>query len=104
MATKTERITILATPEFKASLSSQAASESISISELVRLRCEHPQQALSKDQDELALAEILDTLEHSLGKAEASLSKGMADAEAMLNDLRVARTTGLGAKRGQVQQ
>jgi len=39
-AAKTERITILGTPEFKNSLTREAQKEGISLSQLVRQRCE----------------------------------------------------------------
>ena len=39
MAAKTERITILGTPDFKAFLAREAKKEGVSLSQLVRQRC-----------------------------------------------------------------
>ena len=40
MTTQTERTTILSTPEFKAWLVDEAKKEGVSVSELVRQRCQ----------------------------------------------------------------
>ena len=57
MATKTERVTIWGSSELKAFLTEQASKEHISVSELVRRRCEqHPWDAVQPG------AEYLDTV------------------------------------------
>jgi len=53
VAVKTERISFLGTPEFKAFLASEAKKERISVSELVRRRCVHTPSA-----DEVLLANM----------------------------------------------
>lgn len=90
MAVKTERITILGSPEFKAFLGKEAAKEKVSVSELVRRRCEQPTR---DDSDELIFAELVAELNTSVGSARKNLDKGIADAQALLDELRSRRNT-----------
>ena len=83
-ATMTERITILGTPQFKAFLQKEARAEGVSVSQLIRERCE--MKAAGED-EELLLALVAQVRE-STEKARASLEKGLADAEACLAELR----------------
>jgi hypothetical protein len=88
MAVKTERITILGSPDFKAFLIREAKKEGVSLSQLVRQRCE--KKPVSSEDEEL-----LTTLVKEVGKATArakvSLEKGLADAKQALAEIRGAK-------------
>lgn len=86
MSTQTARTTILTTPAFKAWLAQEAENEGVSISELVRERCQ-----AKPTEDELLLAALVAEVREATKKAEASLSKGLKDAEAILTELRSAK-------------
>ena len=94
MASKTERITILGSRDFKAFLSEQAEKEGVSVSELVRRRCE---QSPRNEEDEKLFAELVVQLSASVKVAKRNLNKGIRDAEAVLKELR-SRETGTRAK------
>ena len=83
-AVKSERITILGTPEFQAFLKKEANNEGISVSELVRGRC----QAVPPSTDELVLQELIKTASEATKKASKSLDKGLKEAEKILAKLR----------------
>jgi hypothetical protein len=83
-AVKSERITILGTPEFQAYLKSEAGNEGVSVSELVRNRC----QAVPPDADEMILQELIKTANEATKKASKSLDKGLKEAEKILAELR----------------
>ncbi len=85
-AAKTERITLLATPEFKEFLTSEARREGISVAELIRLRCE---QRPSDEEQELASlsAQVVE----ATAEAEALLREAIAQTADVLADLRAAR-------------
>jgi|COG998Drversion2_1049125.scaffolds.fasta_scaffold1197702_1 hypothetical protein len=83
-AVKTERITILGTPEFKAYLVREAKREGISVSQFVRLRCENKPQT----QDEEILATLIEEVRTATAKASTSLEKGLSDARQVLAELR----------------
>ena len=83
-AVKTERITILGTPEFKAYLVREAKREGISVSQFVRQRCEKKTQT----QDEEILATLVQEVRLATAKASASLEKGLSDARQVLAELR----------------
>ena len=84
MGVKTERITILGTPDFKAFLASEAKAAGVSISQLVRNRCERK----SDDADEALLLELVAQVRTSSERAEESLNKGVETAERVLQELR----------------
>ena len=84
MTVKSERITILGTPDFKSFLSSEAKREGVSVSELVRLRCKRE----SLDQDEQVLQELIKQALSTTAKARKSLDKGMKDARSVIKELR----------------
>ncbi len=86
-ATKTERITILGTPEFKNFLTREAKKEGVSLSQLVRQRCE--QKPLNNDDEEL-LAALIEEVHAATIKAGLSLQKGLDDAEKVLATIRKA--------------
>ena len=83
-AVKTERITILGSPDFKAFLSKEAKKEGVSLSQLVRQRCENKPSS----QDEELLAALVKELGTATARAKLSLEKGLADAEKVLSELR----------------
>ncbi|MFY9708302.1 MAG: hypothetical protein WBV91_13190 [Desulfobacterales bacterium] len=83
-ATKTKRITILGTPEFKDFLTREAKQEGLSLSELVRQRCERKPQ----NQDEELLAVLVKEVSAATARAKLSLEKGVADAERVLAEIR----------------
>jgi hypothetical protein len=83
-AAKTKRITILGTPEFKDFLTREAKQEGLSLSELVRQRCESKPQ----NQDEELLAALAKEVSAASARAKLSLEKGVADAERVLAEIR----------------
>ncbi len=83
-AVKTERITILGSPDFKAFLSREAKKEGVSLSQLVRQRCENKPSG----QDEELLAALVNELSAATARAKLSMEKGLADAEKVLLELR----------------
>lgn len=84
MSAKTERITILSTPDFKAYLSREAKKEGVSVSQLVRQRCENA----TLSQDEELLLQLVAEVRSSTKKAKKSLERGIKDAERVLAELR----------------
>ena len=88
MAAKTERITILATAEFKEFLTAEAKNEQISVSELVRRRCE---QKPATDDEAALFAELVETLNNSVDEAETNLDRSLAVANEVLTELREKR-------------
>jgi hypothetical protein len=85
MTAKTERITFLSTPDFKAFLFAEAAKEGTSVAELIRHRCENKQA--NSDDEEMLLA-MAKEVRKATAKAKASLEKGLADAENVLKEIR----------------
>ena len=86
MAVQTERITILGTPDFKIYLKKEAKNEGISISELVRQRCQR-----NPSEDDLLLLALIKEVKIATKKAGASLTKGLNDAKKVLSELRGAK-------------
>jgi hypothetical protein len=86
-AVKSERITILGSPDFKAFLTREAKKEGVSLSQLVRQRCEDK----SPSQEEKLLATLVKELGEATVKAKLSLEKGLTDAETVLSELRLRR-------------
>ena len=87
MAVKTARITILGTPDFKAFLTREAKKEGVSLSQLVRQRCE--KKPVNSEDEEL-LSTLLKEVGEATTRARASLEKGLADAEHVLAEIRSA--------------
>jgi hypothetical protein len=85
MAVKTERITILGTPDFKRFLTREAKKEGISLSQLVRLRCEKKPD--DNEEKELLTALLAEVTAATI-RAEKSLEKGLADAGEALAEIR----------------
>lgn len=86
MPTQTARITILSTPDFKMWLFKEAKQEGISLSELVRQRCQS-----KPNKDEALLSALITEVRLSTQKAKVSLSKGLKEAEKILTELRSAK-------------
>ena len=87
---KTERVTLLTSPDFKAYLGAEAAREGLSVAALVRSRCER-----KPDADEALLAALAAELRQAVGEAQASLRAGWAEADAVLSELRARRQPAL---------
>ncbi len=85
MTVKTERITILGTPDFKNFLNREAKREGVSLSQLVRQRCE---MKPTNNEDEELLAVLVKEVKAATAKAKVSLEKGLADAENVLAEIR----------------
>ena len=87
---KTERVTLLTSPDFKAYLGAEAAREGVSVAALVRSRCER-----KPDADEAMLAALAAELRQAVGEAQTSLRAGLAEADAVLSELRARRQPAL---------
>lgn len=88
---KTERVTLLTSPEFKSFLTKDARSEGISVAELVRSRCEGRQGV-----DQAMLATLMAELRGAVKQAKATLKRGLDETNAVMADLR--------AKQGKADQ
>jgi hypothetical protein len=80
---KTERITILASPDFKAFLGAEAQREGISVAELVRTRCER-----RPSEEEAMLTLLTAELNSAVGEAKRAMKAGLDEAQTVLNELR----------------
>ncbi len=87
MSVKTERITILGTPDFKAFLTREAKKEGVSLSQLVRDRC---RQKPASNEDEELLSLLVAEVVQATARAKVSLERGLADAEKILTEIRKA--------------
>jgi len=76
---KTERVTLLTTPEFKAFLAAEARRENVSVAELVRSRCER-----RPSDDEAVLAALSQQLRAAVAQASRALQEGLAEAQQVL--------------------
>lgn len=83
---KTERITLLTSPDFKAFLSAEATREGVSVAELVRTRCER-----RPTDEEAILAELTSELNKAVIEAKRSLKSGLDEAQSVLAELRAKR-------------
>lgn len=86
LSMKSERVTLLTTPQFKAFLGVEAAREGVSVAELVRSRCEQ-----RPDAEEALLASLAADLRQAVREAHASLKGGLAEADSVLAELRARR-------------
>lgn len=84
---KTERITFLATPEFKANLTQLAVRENTSVGEVIRGRFERAQNRPDASEESELRALVAD-LRVATAQAQISLSEGLAEAEQTLRELR----------------
>jgi len=80
---KTERITLLGTPQFKNFLQTEARREGKSVGELVRNRCE---QRPTEEMAELQL--LTRELRLRVADAKRSLRHGLREANAVLKELK----------------
>ena len=87
---KTERVTLLTSPEFKAFLGAEAQREGLSVGELVRRRCEGRPSA-----DEAALAALTAELRAAVREAKKSLGGALGEANSILGTLQAGRTAHL---------
>ena len=83
---QTARTTILSTPKFKAWLSQEARKEGISVSELIRQRCKP-----APGDEQALLADLVAELRAATRRADAALTQGLEDANAVLSELRAKR-------------
>lgn len=90
MSTKSERVTILTSPEFKAFLNAEAEKEGVSVAELIRVRCERP--AMGDNAEEL-LAQLTSELKAATARAAKSLDQGMEKAAAALAQIEARRAS-----------
>ena len=93
---KSERITFLATPEFKASLTQLATQQNTSVGEVIRGRFERPQDRPTASEESELRALVAD-LRVATTQAQASLREGLAEAEQTLRLLRKAAARKAGA-------
>ena len=84
---KSERITFLATPEFKANLTQLAVRENTSVGEVIRGRFERAQNRPNASEESELRALVAD-LRVATAQAQTSLSEGLAEAEQTLRELR----------------
>lgn len=80
---KTERVTLLTTPEFKAFLVKRASQEGVSVAELIRRRFDD-----GSGGDDAALAELTAELRRAVAGAKRSLAEGLAETRSVLAELR----------------
>jgi hypothetical protein len=83
---KTARLQVLTTPAFRDWLRKEARNAGVSVAELVRTRCEHKPTG-----EEQAVAKLASHLHKEVRKAQASLRSGLAEATAVLEELRTER-------------
>jgi hypothetical protein len=80
---KTERVTLLTSPDFKAFLNAEASREGVSVAELVRTRCER-----RPSEEEILLAALTVELNTRVSEARRMLKQGLDEARAVLDALR----------------
>jgi hypothetical protein len=80
---KTARVQVLTTPDFRDWLQREARNAGVSVGELVRRRCE----GASREEEE-AVAKLAAQLRKEVRRAQASLRSSLADAEALIAELR----------------
>ncbi|MFY9792697.1 MAG: hypothetical protein WA474_02175 [Candidatus Sulfotelmatobacter sp.] len=83
---KTARLQLLTTPAFRDRLRKEAKKAGVSVAELVRTRCEG-----SSDEEEQLVAELAAQLRKEVRRAQSSLRSSLAEANAMLEELRAQR-------------
>lgn len=88
---KSERITFLATPEFKANLARLAAQQHTSVGEVIRGRFEQPVDLPTLAQ-ETELRALVADLRAATAEVQVGLREGLAEAQQTLRALRQAAT------------
>jgi hypothetical protein len=82
-AMKTARVQVLTTPAFRDWLQKEARNAGVSVGELVRRRCE----GASREEEE-AVAKLAAQLRKEVRRAQVSLRSSLAEAEALIAELR----------------
>jgi hypothetical protein len=83
---KTARLQVLTTPAFRDRLRKEAKKAGVSVAELVRTRCEG-----ASAEEEQVVAELAAQLRKEVRRAQSSLRSSLAEANAMLEELRTQR-------------
>ena len=93
MDIKSERITLLSSRNFKAFLAREARKEGVSVSELVRRRCER-----APTEDERSLLALAEELRKATIEARDALTEGLATAHKVLSEVNVKSRVATGKK------
>jgi len=88
---KTERVTFLASPDFKRYLSTQASNDGISVGELIRGRCQAQRKNAHARSQERELSALTAELRRSMAEAHDSLKEGLQAAAKAMSSIRNAR-------------
>ncbi len=93
---KTARLQVLTTPSFRDRLRREAKKAGISMAELVRTRCEGASSDGASSngasrEEEQVVAELAAQLRKEVRKAQSSLRSSLAEANAMLEELKTQR-------------
>ncbi len=83
---QTERITFLATKEFKKWLEAEAKKSGMSISELIRLRCES-----GSSEDEIELKALINEVKVATVRANKALDAGLKAADKVIKEVQASR-------------
>lgn len=83
---KTERVTLLTSPDFKAFLSAEARREGVSVAEVVRSRCER-----RPTDEEAILVALTRELNQAVSEAKQALQSGLDEAQSVLAEIRARR-------------
>jgi hypothetical protein len=78
---KTERVTLLATPDFKRFLEAEAKRQGVSMGELIRIRCGQPSE------EERLLHELAVQLLQELKETKTAIKQANANIDRALADL-----------------
>lgn len=95
---KSERITFLVTPEFKADLTRLASRENTSVGEVIRGRFERSADQQTRA-EESELRALTAQLREAVAEAQTSLREGLAEAEQTLRALRPAPSRAKSARK-----
>jgi len=89
MSVKTERVTILTSPDFKKFLNAEAVKQGVSVSELIRVRCT---STPNDKEDEALLAVMVQNVNKSTLLADKALSRGLKELDSALKEIRKGRS------------
>ena len=84
MPAKTNRITLLSNPDFKAFLAREARSERVSLSALIRSRCRR-----EPNEEERVLLALTKEMRKAIVEARIALAEGLAAAQEALSEINV---------------
>ncbi len=82
---KTERVTVLATPDFKRFLKAEAKAEGVSVGELIRIRCGQPSA------EERLLHELAKQLRQEVKETKAAIKRTSTNIDQALSEFAKAR-------------